>query len=230
MITRFSEYSINSTSSPFKSNIVYDCKCLPFRIETSIGYHSRSFDYFYEFQFVEWSFAENRHVKRLLCELFIWLLKKGEENSKKRLTVCSRISLNYERYGRFFEAVDLPYFSPEIDPHRRETRQRSLIFHRGNRFYRGLPRLAQSDSWAQHRNSWRYRTVSKGRIATKRKKNQKYIRSCFTNKNCRNVSQYRYLPYYKFRVNTGVFKYLNSKGKKKVFTNALPFDVWTNFV
>lgn len=144
--------------------------------------------------------------------------------------MCSRISLNYERYGRFFEAVDLPYFSPEIDPHRRETRQRSLIFHRGNRFYRGLPRLAQSDSWAQHRNSWRYRTVSKGRIATKRKKNQKYIRSCFTNKNCRNVSQYRYLPYYKFRVNTGVFKYLNSKGKRKIFTNALPFDVWTNFV
>lgn len=229
-ITRFSEYSINSTSSPFKSNIVYDCKYLSFRIETSIGYHSRSFDYFYEFQFVEWSFAENRHVKRLLCELFIWLLKKGEENSKRRLTVCSRISLNYERYGRFFEAVDLPYFSPEIDPHRRETRQRSLIFHRGNRFYRGLPRLAQSDSWAQHRNSWRYRTVSKGRIATKRKKNQKYIRSCFTNKNCRNVSQYRYLPYYQFRVNIGVFKYLNSKGKKKVFTNALPFDVWTNFV
>lgn len=53
VITRFSEYSINSISSPFKSNIVYDCKYLSFRIETSIGYHSRSFDYFYEFQFVE---------------------------------------------------------------------------------------------------------------------------------------------------------------------------------
>lgn len=79
--------------------------------------------------------------------------KEQEGNNKKRLIVCSRISLNYERYGRFFEATDLPYFSPEIDPYRRETRQRSLIFHRGNRFYRGLPRLAQSDSWAQHRNS-----------------------------------------------------------------------------
>lgn len=68
---------------------------------------------------------------------------------KERLTACDRILLNYKRYGGFPEAVALPCFSLEIDPHRSETRQRSLIFHRGNRFYRGLPRVARPDSSAR---------------------------------------------------------------------------------
>lgn len=62
-------------------------------------------------------------------------------------TVRGRISLNYKRHGRFTEAADLSCFSPRKSTRdHRETRQRSLIFHRGDRFYRGSPRLARPDS------------------------------------------------------------------------------------
>lgn len=97
---------------------------------------------------------------------------KRQQNNEKGLTVHGWISLNYEPYERFFEAVDLPCFAPEIDPHRRETRQCSLIFHRGNRFYRGLPRLARPDSSVFHWNSYDTPKVDEENFCSKIDKNR----------------------------------------------------------
>ena len=59
--------------------------------------------------------------------------ERKKERERNRREEINRVQQNFvelwTKYGRFLRTgVDLPYFSPEIDPHRRGTRQRFINF------------------------------------------------------------------------------------------------------